>query len=653
MPATVPSSSDNLLGNLGVSIPTIELMLNSRSDNQGPFDLVWSILRITLISFLMGLINQINTSTIISYIKSIPKYFQKPLNKVVLKSKYSTNINGTNRTSFPDQDADMVMTSVLNFLGKSKKNLGESELFLAKGWDGYYNEKLLSDISFGFKPMIKFQLDDFYYTYSEIPEHYSSKDDIILFKTMKTMVIESYLSSDAIKQHIEKIHENYIKQRFPYVKKEYPCHLYPSRDLTQKLVKDSENDKAMKEVERHKAARLVYQKHPLNNRTNFSQLFFPGKDKLLRRLKEFLDPQNPMSKFTLLLYGAPGGGKTSIIKAIQQMCGYDVISVRLNDFRNYEDFFDLFHGSILKVNENGNIANYDLPSNKRLIVMDDVDADNTIVHDRKQKEKEKKLMMKMFSRRMNSRYGSDSSFSDSDSDLSDSDSDVPVTSATSTGSTGTTTSNNNKSKKMRLSKDSSDDDGEYEDDEVSSSENEEDEKEDRKEREKENDKPKKTIVMSVEEKRALKKEKERQKRKSKKNKKYGSFGSFKGPLFNIRGDLQLSDILNILDGINELNKTIIIMTTNHIEKLDPALIRPGRVNWRQEMTSVRYEDMMDIMKNFFGDEPVEKAIKDNGLEALLQALYEKKIMVSKFTEFCVHEDEIIDALHNFETFLSL
>ena len=154
------------------------------------------------------------------------------------------------------------------------------------------------------------------------------------------MIIESHFSSDIIKEHVQKIHENFIREQYPYIKKEEtPSHLYPSRDLTQKLVRDSENDKGMKEIERHKAARLVYQKHPLNNRTSFDQLFFPGKDKLLTRLKQFLDPNNPISKFTLLLYGTPGGGKTSIIKAIQQICRYDVISVRLNDFRSYEDFF--------------------------------------------------------------------------------------------------------------------------------------------------------------------------------------------------------------------------------------------------------------------------------------------------------------------------
>jgi len=648
MPTPV-QPSDNLLANLGVSIPTLEIMLSSQAKNG--FDLVWSILKITIISFLMGIINQISSSSIISYIKVLPKYFEKPLNKLVLKSKHSTNVNGNPRNSCADLDSETLMSAILNYLGKSKENLGESELLMVKGMDGCMSEKYLSHISFGFKPMIRFQLGDYFYTYSEVQETHSSKDDIVLFKTMKTMVIESHFSSDTIKEHVEKIHEDYIKQQYPYIKKEYPSHLYPSRDLTQKLVRDSENDKGMRELEKHKAARLVYQKHILNNRTNFNQLFFPGKEKLMRRLREFLDPTNPMSKFTLLLYGPPGGGKTSIIKAIQQMCGYDVISVRLNDFRSYEDFFELFHGSVLKVSESGSISNYELPSSKRLIVMDDVDADNTIVHDRKKKDKEKQLMMKIIGKRLGIDSDSSNSSDNSDSSMDSSKKKNKKKSQKRTTTPSTDSSDEYETDDMSEDSHGSSSDSDAEDEtsnklDKGKSQTLKNSKDSKDSKETTKGKSKKEIqpILSVEEKKA--------KKRRHKNRAKFPMGFGRGPLFNMRDELQLSDILNILDGINELNKTIIIMTTNHIEKLDPALIRPGRVNWRQEMTYVRYEDMLDIMKHFFGLEAVNKAIKDKNLDEYLHALYDKKIMVSKFTEFCVHEDEITDAIQNFEIFLS-
>ncbi|KAI2468333.1 BCS1 N terminal-domain-containing protein [Annulohypoxylon bovei var. microspora] len=44
------------------------------------------------------------------------------------------------------------------------------------------------------------------------------------------------------------------------------------------------------------------------------------------------------------------------------------------------------------------------------------------------------------------------------------------------------------------------------------------------------------------------------------------------------GRLSLSGLLNILDGVASQEGRILIMTTNHLEKLDAALIRPGRVD---------------------------------------------------------------------------
>lgn len=43
-------------------------------------------------------------------------------------------------------------------------------------------------------------------------------------------------------------------------------------------------------------------------------------------------------------------------------------------------------------------------------------------------------------------------------------------------------------------------------------------------------------------------------------------------------DTSLSEILNKLDGLVNLENVIYVFTTNHIENLDPALVRPGRID---------------------------------------------------------------------------
>jgi chaperone BCS1 len=47
--------------------------------------------------------------------------------------------------------------------------------------------------------------------------------------------------------------------------------------------------------------------------------------------------------------------------------------------------------------------------------------------------------------------------------------------------------------------------------------------------------------------------------------------------------VSLSTILNVLDSIALPEGRLLIMTTNYIERLDPALIRPGRVDMKTEL----------------------------------------------------------------------
>ncbi|KAH8706861.1 hypothetical protein GQ44DRAFT_629532, partial [Phaeosphaeriaceae sp. PMI808] len=51
-----------------------------------------------------------------------------------------------------------------------------------------------------------------------------------------------------------------------------------------------------------------------------------------------------------------------------------------------------------------------------------------------------------------------------------------------------------------------------------------------------------------------------------------------GPRISAEGKVSLSTLLNVLDGLASPEGRLLIMTTNHIERLDPALIRPGRVD---------------------------------------------------------------------------
>jgi ATP-dependent 26S proteasome regulatory subunit len=62
--------------------------------------------------------------------------------------------------------------------------------------------------------------------------------------------------------------------------------------------------------------------------------------------------------------------------------------------------------------------------------------------------------------------------------------------------------------------------------------------------------------------------------------------------------LTLSTVLNILDGVLEQPGRIIIMTSNHPEKLDSALLRPGRIDVIVHFDFCKTHEVKEIVEAF-------------------------------------------------------
>lgn len=65
--------------------------------------------------------------------------------------------------------------------------------------------------------------------------------------------------------------------------------------------------------------------------------------------------------------------------------------------------------------------------------------------------------------------------------------------------------------------------------------------------------------------------------------------------------LDLAGLLNVLDGVVDSPNCIVIMTTNHPEKLNPALIRPGRINKQILMGYLMPADAWSMVLHYFGE----------------------------------------------------
>jgi chaperone BCS1 len=77
--------------------------------------------------------------------------------------------------------------------------------------------------------------------------------------------------------------------------------------------------------------------------------------------------------------------------------------------------------------------------------------------------------------------------------------------------------------------------------------------------------------------------------------------------------VSLSTLLNVLDGLASSAGRLLIMTTNHIERLDPALIRPGRVDMKLELYLAN-EDMINQLFYFVYNTPPETKVRGDKSE---------------------------------------
>jgi len=211
----------------------------------------------------------------------------------------------------------------------------------------------------------------------------------------------------------------------------------------------------------------------------FDNLFFDGKDELIKRLDSFVK-RNKYSvlglpeTLGLLFYGEPGTGKTSCIKAIAKYLDKHLIIVPMNQIKTKKRLEELFFST-----------KYGIPSDKRIYVFEEIDCNGweNIVKDR------------------------------------------------------------------RISKDTEPEHKENIIEQISG-----------------------TLVIETD--------------KDKKDK-------------DNDDKLTLGAILEVIDGLIECPGRVIIMTTNHKEHLDSALLRPGRIDMEIQFKRLRHSHIAEIFKKWF------------------------------------------------------
>ena len=104
--------------------------------------------------------------------------------------------------------------------------------------------------------------------------------------------------------------------------------------------------------------------------------------------------------------------------------------------------------------------------------------------------------------------------------------------------------------------------------------------------------------------------------------------------------LNLSGLLNVLDGVVDTPGRIVIMTTNHPEMLDPALIRPGRIDKKILLGHMASEDVIKMLEHYFQISLTEQQKK----HVNIAVRYPSRMTPAQIEQLAAENDKIEDML---------
>jgi ATP-dependent 26S proteasome regulatory subunit len=303
----------------------------------------------------------------------------------------------------------------------------------------------------------------------------------------QTIEIYSYIFNvNELRDFLRRIEYNYILQ----IQNKIGDKLYYFNDVSTGKINKNEYNKM--------PPTISFSMKQFTTNRNFKNVIGPESRMIEKRVNFFLknkkwyaDNGIPYT-LGLLLHGAPGCGKTSLIKAVSGVTKRHIINVKLHKFVTKTQMENLFFNETLNIVQNGRNETIIIPIEQRMYLFEDLDADDTdILLDRSELDG------------YDDKYNANFINPNTNSTIDD-----------------------KYCQQMR------------------------------------------------------KEEKERE------------------DLFS-NEKLTLSCLLNILDGVLEAPGRIVIMTTNYIEKLDSALIRPGRIDLICEFKKCTNPSIIEFIQMFY------------------------------------------------------
>ncbi|EAN88268.1 hypothetical protein C3747_22g63 [Trypanosoma cruzi] len=319
--------------------------------------------------------------------------------------------------------------------------------------------------------------------------------------------------------------------------------------------------------ERESEGRVFFKRYPLVQQKTFDTLFFPEKRKILKMVDDFLAKRGRFAtegfpgKLGFLLYGPPGTGKTSFVKALAAYTGRHIVSVNLAFLRSNQELYDIFLSREFYCVGDSNPTYFGVGD--VIFLLDDVDTSSSMVRSRVRKRPVRMHRAATLESCGNSAaipFGGDADKRD----------DTEIVAA---------------------------DDSDEEDGDKSTDEENEDSEGGGVASQQQI-----TLVNQI-----LRSVLESQRPAESHaslgddpahNEKTVDFSFLK--LLQSTESANLSGLLNVLDGAVDTPGRIVVMITNHPERLDPALVRPGRFSLKLRMDYIQLPALLDMLGLHFG-----------------------------------------------------
>jgi chaperone BCS1 len=106
-------------------------------------------------------------------------------------------------------------------------------------------------------------------------------------------------------------------------------------------------------------------------------------------------------------------------------------------------------------------------------------------------------------------------------------------------------------------------------------------------------------------------------------------------------EVDLAGLVNALDGVVDSPGRIVVMTTNHPDKLDPALIRPARVNIKLHLGHMQTPQALQMVAHYFE----KHTFADEERQAFVRLFPSRPISPARLEEMCAEHDTVPQLLH--------